>query len=79
MGALGVEAAGENTPTDETLGEILRSAMKDLAERNGEACEILQSLAEEGSLEQHQTSGGLDAIADRLLGTLKSGERADAD
>lgn len=65
---------GNATPTGETLGEILGSAMKDLAKQNRKAYEILQSLAEYGSLEQHQTSGQLDDIADRLLSTLRSGE-----
>jgi len=77
--AEGIETAGKNTLTAETLWEILRPAMKDLAEGNREAYDILRSLAEEGSLEQHQTSGALDVIADRLLGTVRSGEGADAD
>ncbi|MDP2673667.1 MAG: hypothetical protein Q8Q00_02030 [Dehalococcoidia bacterium] len=69
----------KNTPTAETPWEILRSAMKDLAQENREAYDILRSLAEQGSLEQRQTSGALDAIADRLLGTLRNGEGGDAD
>jgi hypothetical protein len=63
----------------ESLGDILRSAMGDLAQQNREAYGILVSLAEEGSLEQHRTSGELDDIARRLLGTLGAGEGGDAD
>lgn len=77
--AEGNETAEKNTVTTETLWEILRPAMKDLAQGNREAYDILRSLAEEGSLEQHQTSGALDAIAGRLLGTVRSGEDAHAD
>jgi hypothetical protein len=77
--AEGIETTQKNTPTAEPLWEILSPAMKDLAEGNREAYDILRSLAEEGSLEQHQTSGDLDAIADRLLGTLRAGEGGDAD
>lgn len=79
MGAQGIEATGDNTPTGETLGGILRSAMKDLAQQNREAHDILQSLAEQGSLEEHQTSSALDGIADRLLNTMRSGQGRDAD
>jgi hypothetical protein len=77
--AEGIETTQKNTPTAETLWEILSPAMKDLAEGNREAYDILRSLAEGGPLEQHQTPGALDAIADRLLGTVRSGEGADAD
>ena len=77
VNAEGIETT-QNTPAAETLCEILRPAMKDLAEENTEACGILLALAEDGSLEQHQPSGALDSIADRLLDTLKSGEGADA-
>jgi hypothetical protein len=75
----GIETAGKNISKAEALWEILRPAMKGLAEGNTQAYDILRSLVEEGSIEQHQTSGALDAIADRLLGTVKSGEGADAD
>jgi hypothetical protein len=73
------ETAGKNTPTAETLWEILRPAMKDLAEGNREAYDILRALAEDGSLEQHRTSGQLDDIARRLLDTLGEGESGHAD
>lgn len=79
MGAKGMETARENKSTGQSLGEILRSAMKDLAQQNSEAYDILLLLAEEGSLEQHRTSGELDDIARRLLGTLGTGEGGDAD
>ena len=77
--AAGIETTQKNAPTAETLGEILRSAMEDLAQQNSEAYGIVLSLAEDGSLEEHRTSGELDGIADRLLGTLRSGEGSDAD
>lgn len=77
--AAGIETTQKNAPTAETLWDILRSAMEDLAQYNKEAYDILGSLAEDGSLEQHRTSGQLDDIARRLLDTLGAGEGGDAD
>ena len=79
MGGQATGTPGGNTATGEGLGEILRSAMDNLAQQNREAYDILASLAEEGSLEEHRTSGDLDDIAHRLLGTLRAGEGGDAD
>jgi hypothetical protein len=76
--AEGIETTQKNTPTGETLWEILRPAMKDWAEENREACAILLALAEDGTLEEHRTSGELDDLARRLLHTLQR-EGADAD
>jgi hypothetical protein len=69
---------GEKTTMRESLGEILRSAMGDLAQQNSEAYGIVLSLAEDGSLEEHRTSGELDHLARRLLDTLqREGAHAD--
>ena len=69
---------GDNTTMGESLGEILRSAMEGLAQQNSEAYGIVLSLAEDGSLEEHRTSGQLDDIARRLLDTLqREGAHAD--
>ena len=79
MGAQGRETTGDNIPRLEVVAKVLRSAMTDLAQENREAYDILQTLAERGALEQYQTSGDLDDIAERLLRTLRGGEREDAD
>jgi hypothetical protein len=79
MGAQGTGRPGGNAAAGETLADILHWAMTGWAQQNREACAILLALAEDGSLEQHQTSGALDGIADRLLGTLRSAEGSDAD
>ena len=69
---------GEKTTMGESLGEILRSAMEDLAQHNRDAYDILGSLAEDGTLEEHRTSGELDHLARRLLDTLqREGAHAD--
>jgi len=79
MGGQATGTSRDNTAPGEGLGEILRSAMEDLAQQNSEAYGIVLSLAEDGSLEEHRTSGQLDDIARRLLGTLRVGEGAHAD
>jgi len=78
MGAEAMGTSGGNTATGESLGKIVRSAMEDLAQQNREAYDILVSLAEDGTLEEHRTSGELDHLARRLLDTLQS-EGAHAD
>lgn len=79
MGAEQIKSTEQNTETNESLGEMLRAAMRGFEEQNKKAYDLLVSLADEGFLCQHQTSGALDSIANRLLGTLEGGEGKDAD
>ena len=79
MSAQGTETTGDNRPRPEDVAKVLSSAMTDLAQENREAYDILQSHAERGALEQHQTAGELNDIADDLLRTLRREKGTNAD
>jgi hypothetical protein len=59
---------------NESVGDILRSSMTDLAEQNKEAYDLLLKKASEGFFEQHQTSGALKKLAKQLLDTSETHE-----
>ena len=57
------------SPALESTGDILRSVL-DTDEQSNPACNVMIGLADEGFLDQHQTSTALDTVAERLLDTL---------
>jgi hypothetical protein len=54
----------------ESVEDILRSSIVELAEQNGEAHDLLLKKASEGFFEQHQTSGTLRKPAPDLRETI---------
>jgi hypothetical protein len=65
--------SGPSRPEEGNVSDIVRMAAKKLSEENQEAFDALMSLANEGALEEHQTDGRLNAIADELLEARKEG------
>lgn len=65
-------------PAHETTGDILRSVLKSTEEQYKSVNDMLVSLADEGFLDQHQTRSALDAVANRLLRTLREDDASDA-
>ncbi len=77
---MGSEGGIEQKPiVDQSLKEILSSAMAGLAQENKKAYEVLIVQAGEGFFEQHQAQGSLNTLADQLLRLIGEGERANAD
>lgn len=64
----------ENKGKDESVEEILRSSMADLAEKNKKAYDLLIKKAGEGFFEQHQTRGAFEKLANQLLNMSKECE-----
>lgn len=56
-----------NETKNESVEDILRSSIIELAVQNKEAYDLLLKKASEGFLEQHQTSGALKNLANQLL------------
>ncbi len=54
----------------QTVAKVLGSSTGNLKEANPQAFDLLVSLAQEGFLTHHQTRGGLDSVADKLLDTI---------
>lgn len=67
-------ALERSTPVYEPVGDILRSVLEGTEEQYKSVNDIMVSLADEGFLDQHQTRSALDAVANRLLHTLREGD-----
>lgn len=63
-----------NETKSESVEDILRSSIIELAEQNKEAYDLLLKKASEGFFEQHQTSGALKNLANQLLNTSETHE-----
>ncbi len=62
-----------------TVGDAVLGATREFAEEHRLAAQRLRSLAQEGTLQEHQTAGQLDEIADSLIKALRGEGAADAD
>lgn len=63
----GQNKEGDFSPEEKSLHEIISPALSELDSYSNEVCRYLISLAKNGSLEQHQTRGGLTELAEKLL------------
>ena len=57
---------------NESVQDILRLSLIELAEQNKEAYDLLVQKASEGFFEQHQTRGVLKKLAAQLLNTVET-------
>jgi hypothetical protein len=64
--------SNEEKDKSESVEEILRSSIVELATQNKEAYDLLLKKANEGFFEQHQTSGALKKLAQQLLTTSET-------
>ena len=64
-------AKNEKRFDKKSLGEIISSALSELSSQSKEASMYLISLANNGSLEKHQTKGNVAEMAKELLQKLR--------
>lgn len=62
-----------------TVADAVLGATREFAEEHRLAAQHLRSLAQEGALQEHQTAGQLDEIADSLIKALRGEGTGDAD
>lgn len=72
---VGNEARNES----ESVQDILRSSLTELAQQNKGAYDLLVQKASEGFFEQHQTRGALNKLATQLLNTAETRESENED
>lgn len=63
----------------ESVQDILRSSLTELAQQNKGAYDLLVQKASEGFFEQHQTRGALNKLATQLLNTAETRESENED
>ena len=64
----------ETTAKSKDLDEILTDVFVDLKNQNEKAYTILIEETKQGFFKQHQTTGTLKKIAERLLNTIKDNQ-----
>ncbi len=68
----------EAKSNSESVEDILRSSLAELAQHHKEAYDLLLQKASEGFFEQHQTSGSLRLLADEILAMSMEGEGSES-